>query len=309
MPSIRRTKSTDPTNALPKTVRLSAYDKNFEQHLIDHNVYPDAHEHADGRPALEPGNMDQVRLDLLAPRASSPSPSPFLESAFRDFKRKNNTISEGTVMRNAVPIIAGDIDIPNEGNLPFTNMESIAGEAIVKAVPDFFDGARPSAVDKRVRKDLSQLIMPTEHAGVPAVPNFYLEAKSGAVARVAPRQALHDGAIGARAMHSLQNYGKEEPVYDGNAYTCSSTYHASTGTLQLYAHHVTPPIAPGGRPEYHMTQIDGYVLTGSRKHFVEGVAAFRNARDFAQRHRDKFIHEANATARQLDVPPVNEAET
>lgn len=26
----------------------------------------------------------------------------------------------------------------------------------------------------------------------------------------------------------------------------SSIYHAGIGTLQLYAHHVTPPAAPGG---------------------------------------------------------------
>jgi len=28
-----------------------------------------------------------------------------------------------------------------------------------------------------------------------------------------------DEAYGARAMHSLQSYGEEEPVYDANAYT------------------------------------------------------------------------------------------
>jgi hypothetical protein len=212
-------------------------------------------------------------------------------------------------MRNVIPIIAGTNSIPNEGNLPFTNMESIVGKGIVKAVPDFFDGARPGNVDKGVRKDLSQLIIPTKYVDVPVVPNFYLEAKACGESSIAQRQALQDGAIGARAMHSLQNHGKEEPMYDGNAYTCSSTYHARSGTLQLYAHHVTPPTEPRGRPEYHMTQMDGYVLIGSRKHFVEGVTAFRNARDFAQRHRDKLIHEANARARQLDAAPVNEPET
>jgi hypothetical protein len=45
----------------------------------------------------------------------------FSESAFRDFKRKNNTKSEGTVMRNVIPIPAGGASIPNEGNLAFTN--------------------------------------------------------------------------------------------------------------------------------------------------------------------------------------------
>jgi hypothetical protein len=107
-------------------------------------------------------------------------------------------------------------------------------------------------------------------------------------------------------MHTLQNYGEEEPAYDGNAYTYSSTYHA--GTLKLYAHHATPPTAPDERPEYHMTQLGGYMMTHSRERFVEGASAFRNARDLAQRHRDQLIQEANATARQSDVEASHEAE-
>ncbi|KAK4107609.1 hypothetical protein N656DRAFT_772451 [Canariomyces notabilis] len=158
--------------------------------------------------------------------------------------------------------------------------------------------------------NLNKLIVPTRHASAPVAPNFFLETKgpSGG-ADVALRQALHDGAIGARAMHSLQNYGAEEPTFDGNAYTYSSTYHAGTGTLQLYAHHVAPPTAPDGRPEYHMSQIEAYALTGSRKRFVEGATAFRNARDMARRHRDGFIQSANARARQTDAEAPPEAES
>ncbi|RYP49979.1 hypothetical protein DL768_004414 [Monosporascus sp. mg162] len=80
---------------------------------------------------------------------------------------------------------------------------------------------------------------------VPVAPNFFLEAKAPkGAANVLKRQACYNGAYGARAMHALQNYGEEELGFDGNAYTYSSTCHA--GTLKLYAHHVTPPTAPGG---------------------------------------------------------------
>jgi hypothetical protein len=107
-------------------------------------------------------------------------------------------------------------------------------------------------------------------------------------------------------MHSLQNYGEEEPSYDGNAYTFSSTYHA--GQLKLYDHHVTAPTTPGGRLEYHMTQLDSYAMTGKREKFIEGATAFRNARDLAQRNRDRFIQTANARARQTDAEAPSEAE-
>ncbi|KAK5651101.1 hypothetical protein OQA88_13283 [Cercophora sp. LCS_1] len=306
--SSRRTKSTKATTISSKARRSSAYDDDFEQHLLDYDVYPEGYEYANDRQTPEPGNMDEARLELLAPRASL-SPSHFPESAFRDFKRKNNTKSEGTVMRNVILIIAGNTNIPNEGNLPFTNFESLTGGLTVNAVPDFFDGAPPGHVDKSVREDLSQMIVPTKHTNVPVAPNFFLEAKAPrGGADVAQRQACYDGAHGARAMHSLQSYGKEEPVYDGNAYANSSTYHAGTGTLQLYAHHITAPTDPEGRPEYHMSQIDAYALTGSRKGFVEGATAFRNARDLARRHRDEFIQDANARARRSDAVLVDEPE-
>lgn len=44
----------------------------------------------------------------------------------------------------------------------------------------------------------------------------------------------------------------EELVYDNKAYSFTSTYHAGTGTLQIYATRPTAPTVPGGKPEYHM---------------------------------------------------------
>ena len=104
----------------------------------------------------------------------------------------------------------------------------------------------------------------------------------------------YDGAYGARAMHTLQNYGKSQPEYDGNAYTYSSTYHPTTGTLQLYTHHVTAPADTTSRPEYHMTQIDIWGMTGNIHTFRRGATAFRNARDLARSHRDRFILASNS---------------
>lgn len=303
--SSRRSKSTRATEVSSTTKPSSAYDDAFEQHMIDNSLYPEGYEYPDSRLTPEPQNMDQLRLEYSVARASL-SPSQFPDSAFRNFKKKNKTSSEGSVMRNVIPIIAGDPDIPNEGNLPFTNIESMTGGATVKAVPDFFDGARPGNIDKAVRDDLSRIIIPTKHADVPVAPNFFLEAKAPkGGADVALRQALHDGAIGARAMHALQNYAEEDPSFDGNAYSYSSTYHAGTGTLQLYTHHVTAPTTPGGRPEYHMTKLRGFEMTDSRGTFVQGATTFRNVRDMAQKNRASFIQTANTRALQArpETPP------
>lgn len=295
------TKSTDPTSATqhaPNTVRSSAYDVNFEQHFIDNGIYPVHYDYEDASLHLEPNNISEIKAAMAAPRPSL-SPSQITPEQFRAFNIKNNTASEGTVMRTIIPMIAGDYDIPNEGHLPFTNLQSMTKEATVKPVPDFWDGSPPDALNSTLRddKELNPRIIPTKHPRAPVAPNFFLEAKapSGGV-DVARRQAMGDGAYGARGMHSIKNYGLEQPDFDGNAYTYSSTYQA--GLLKLYSHHPSAPPGSGDNPRYHMTQLRGYDLTDSRDAYREGTAAVRNIRDLAKRQRDQLIKEANARTSQ-----------
>lgn len=74
----------------------------------------------------------------------------------------------------------------------------------------------------------------------------------------------------------------------------SSTY--LDGQLKLYTHYPTAPKAPGGGPEYHMTQIKAFAMTSDRETFVQGATAFRDARELANWHRDSFIQDANSRA-------------
>ncbi|KAM3518110.1 hypothetical protein NHJ13051_008429 [Beauveria bassiana] len=306
--SSRRAQSTTATTVSSRAKRSSAYDKDFEQNLIDHGIYPEGFEHTDGRSTPEPENSDDIVRDLSQPRASL-SPSQFSASAFKSFKLANSrVISEGKVMADILPIIRGNTDILNEGNLPFTNLDSITDGTTVDAVPDLYDGSHLKELHKTVRQDLSKLVIPTSHGRAPVVPNFFIEAKAPrGGADVAKRQACLDGAVGSRAMHSLQNYGENKPVYDGNSRTFSSTYHAGTGTLQLYAHHVTGPTVDGEQPEYHMTQMRTFGMTDTRETFIVGATAFRNARDLAQQQRQTFIRAANARASQLKLVGTSES--
>ncbi|KAF7544205.1 hypothetical protein G7046_g9835 [Stylonectria norvegica] len=294
----RETVSKKATSNILKLKRSSAYDDNFEQHLLDHNIYPEGYYFADGRPAPEPSNIDRFRQEILIAGVSLSS-SLISESVFWDFKKKSKTKSEGTLMRTVIPILMGISDIPNEGHLPFTNFISITDEATVKAIPDFFDGAHPRSINKDVSNTLGRYIIPTNHATVPVLPNFFLEAKAPkGGSDVALRQACIDGACGARAMHQLQNYGATEIIYDGNAYTYSFTYHY--GTLRLYTHHIRAP-AMTEEPEYYMTQIATWGMTDNIDACRHGLAAFRETRELAQRQRDSFIQTANARASQDSV--------
>lgn len=280
-----------------KTRRSSAYDNDFEQHLDDHHIYIRNRK-------SKPGGLEGLYQRLPQQRTSL-SPSRFFDTAFEGFQQKNeDVIDEGDVMRSVVPIICGDADIPSKQNLLFTRLDPIINNTTVNAKPDFYDGARLKDVDKRVREDIGNFIIPTGHAIAPVAPNFFLEVKrpSGG-ADVAKRQACYNGALGARAMHRLQSYREEEPVYDGNAYTITSTYH--DGTLKMYTTHLTQAV--NGTTAYHMTQIDGWNLTGNPNTCRQGLTHFRNGRDWAQEQRDAFISAANERARSTNAEPPSES--
>lgn len=89
------------------------------------------------------------------------------------------------------------------GDMPFNNLQRFDSELSVPQ-PDKYYGARPDQIDERVRNDLDQGIIPSTSKQHPAGPNSFLEGK-GASGRpdVAQRQAMYDGAVGARAMLHL----------------------------------------------------------------------------------------------------------
>ncbi|KAG8418638.1 hypothetical protein J3459_012159 [Metarhizium acridum] len=290
-----RTRSTNATTLSLKR-RSSAYDTNFGQHCIEHNIYPPVYKFPDGSRTPKPANFGDIRQALKVPRGSLSS-SIVPETAFKDFEDKTATESEGTVMRKVIPLIAGDADIPNEGHLPFINLNSITGDTTIFPVPDFFDGAHPGALDKKVRQDLDKIIIPNKKVGIPVAPNFFLEVKGPTgTPKVAVWQAVLDGAHGALIMHTLQNYLLDEPTFDGNAYAFSSTL--IDGCLKLYAHHLTAPAKSEQMPGYHTTLVKACALSDDEV-YSEGRRAFRNLRVRAQEDRDRFIQMANARARSL----------
>ena len=139
---------------ISKTRKSTAYDPDFDQHLIDHGVYPEGY--GGVRNLQEPLNCEEINARLALPRASL-SPSRFTREIYLDFKGKNqDALTEGTVMSTAFPIIAGSacIPIPHSENLYFGNLKDLTDGSISKAKPDFYDGSRPIDLHKDIREDL-----------------------------------------------------------------------------------------------------------------------------------------------------------
>lgn len=166
-----------------------------------------------------------------------------------------------------LPTIFNTINQPFSMNTIFGNLAPLTDGFFAPAKPDVYYGARFKNFDRSIRDELGYHIIPSIIKNKLLIPNLFIKIKRpDGSAAVMQKQARYDGAIGARGIHSLQNYGNNEPVYNGRPYTFSSTYHV--GQFKLYAHHITEPTTPGGRPEYHITQLRGFDMTDSREIFV-----------------------------------------
>ncbi|KAL9009738.1 MAG: hypothetical protein Q9173_005261 [Seirophora scorigena] len=287
--SRKRAKTGRESGTSSSTRKTSAYDPPFEQHLIDHGIYPEGY--GDDEDFEEPANIEDINRRLAQPR-SSLSPSRFTREQFLDFKKKNReALTESKVMSKAFPIIAGTADIPSQENLRFTNLQDLTDGSITKAQPDFYDGARPEDLDKQIREELGPYIVPSTNTAAPCLPNFFTEGKGpDGSAPVCKLQATYDGALGARGMHELRSYVDPETVYDNNAYTITSTYHGGTGTLAMYTTHPVESTNPNHQTEYRMTQLNSYAMTGNPDSFRQGAGAWRNGiQDFTARRQENNI--------------------
>ncbi|CAK7275635.1 hypothetical protein SEPCBS119000_006772, partial [Sporothrix epigloea] len=230
----------------PTSKKTTPFDANFGLHLADHNIHK--------LNSMQKPDLAELLAALARPR-KSPSLSNFSDSDFDTFVE--NVLGSSNihdVLTYVISTILGPrvSSYDTAQNVLFENMQPITDETVAVAKPQLYDGASPVLLSKHVRDQLSNLIIPSIAEGTPVVPNFFLEVAEDNSLKVAKLQARYHGAIGARAMHSLQNFGKKVPEYDGKWYTYSSSY-LSDGFIQIYAHHVTRPALNGLMPDYKMT--------------------------------------------------------
>ena len=285
---------TTATTSTTTTGNIRPHHRNFQQHLIDHGIYPHAYKYPDGRIPAKPTNWEEINQRLAQSR-SSLSPSKISQDAFEEFVQADAHASkENKVTSSVIPIIEGEIRDGKcvSGGIRLTNLDHLTDGTLSPGNPDQFHGARPEQLNRQIRNELRGHIVPSTQEDLPMAPNFFLAAKGpDGSAAVARRQACYDGALGARGIQSLQSYGQSEPVYDNNAYTITSIY--NDGTLKIYTSHPSQPTGPENRPEYYMTQLNCWSMTGNPENFRQGATAYRNARDWAKEKRDGFIEAAN----------------
>ncbi|KAH8425289.1 uncharacterized protein LDX57_003048 [Aspergillus melleus] len=314
----------------------TVYDPDLEVHLIDHGIFPPSALYPDGTELSKPENLAEIQRHLRVPHPSLALSEDSLRKKYKETTIANNrAIDKQMVIINVLSILDGpqySLSFHAGGNHLFTNLAPLTDGTLANAKPDFYDGAPPIQLNLRTREQLSDQITPTRRSDRdrPIAPTFFVEVngKDGSPAALS-LQALYDGALGARAMHSLQRYGnaheerdrlhdcdgsgpahahahahpnththdsdrERDPDYDNHAYTMTCTFQA--GTLGIYVTHPTraPSNAdPARQTDYVMTQVGHYSLIGSPESYQQGLTAYRNSRELAKKYRDEFVRRAN----------------
>lgn len=268
-----------------KTPRVSAYSPNFAQILADNGVFQASRSHR----AANHHDWNEV---LIQPRPSL-SPSRMSDGHYDRFvKAIEGAETEAEVMSNVFPKIVGNPRYPSRQNVPLGNLDPIA-EGIVVPQPDYYEGDIPRRGNRQLRRQLESSIVPSSRTSYPFLPNLFVEAKGpdGSLA-VAKRQASHDGSLGARAMHRVENLGRRREVFDNKARTASAILHGE-GSLALFSHHLSQPMGRGTPSETFMTPLRSFDLADSPSSFRQGVGALRNASDYTHQHRTSSIQNAH----------------
>ncbi|RDA93695.1 hypothetical protein CP533_4893, partial [Ophiocordyceps camponoti-saundersi (nom. inval.)] len=288
------------------TPTVGLYDDNFQQHLIDNGVYPHRFRYPEGHLPPLPANLEDIKQALCEPRLFERRIS---KHRFNDFSLTDaELVSKSEVMTHIVlPVLEGHAQ-ENQAHVKrvsLINLDPLTDGTLFAASPDLCYGAYPEELARTMRQRLSSLIVPTLTMGLIA-PNFFIETgyPRGSAA-IAQRQLCHDMALGERGQIALLSVGKSRPVYDNCAHTLGYTYQC--GALRLYAMHAIEPSTATSKPEYVMTQVDAYCLTGDLMTFDQGIRALRNGRDWAKRQRDHAIAKANDRgAWEHNLPPPTE---
>lgn len=103
--------------------------------------------------------------------------------------------------------------------------------------------------------------MPSINPAVLYLPNFFTKGKGpNRNTAVYKRQALYDGAVGARGVHKLRSYVNSEMADNNNIYTIISTYYYSS-LLTVYTFHPTTSKNTTNPTKYYITQLRSFAIT------------------------------------------------
>lgn len=93
-------------------------------------------------------------------------------------------------------------DIPRSGGFAFEKSRHLTDGSLMAASAESYDGCRPGELDRSVREQLGEYIVPSIETGVLCLPTFFTESKGPhGLEGIGERQVLYAGILGTRGAH------------------------------------------------------------------------------------------------------------
>ncbi|GJN81996.1 hypothetical protein VFPFJ_02892 [Purpureocillium lilacinum] len=286
----------DPATTVSEVDEDGPYDAAFAQHLVDHGVVPKGvfpHGFVDptgSKSPSQPDNLSELHKVSCRRRASLAGSDP----GYDEFVKTDDLVNDGMETPEALlPLLEGSSNQCETigGGVPFSNLDHLTDGSLVAAQPGTYHGVLQNTFRPRVLAKLRQQIVPSLDRWDPVLPTVFLEAKSpNACEKASVCQMLYTMALGARAYRSLQDAaGGRGPVrIDHGAYTFGAVYRC--GWLQLFACYVRERNKKGWCVPVLLGEWD---IRANSQSFCDGMAAYRNVRDWAAAKRVELVQQAN----------------
>lgn len=320
-----------------KTKSSSPYDAAFKQQLIDFNIYPINHILASNAPPAAPDNLQDIIHEVCGNGRASLEPEAFGSEQHERFWRSYILGTSEEPQSRTLDMIEGDkLSLSSahvkRGPAKLNNLRPLVPANFVPGNPDRVYGARPETLDRSVRDRLETLILPTTAKDI-LCPNFIVHVKGpDGTPKVAEIQAVYDGALAARGIQALWEFGSERgPQQNAEqqererereqeeeqeeqatiARTITCTF--ADGVLRMFAvarRHRDPASRrlrrlrlqqqTRSQPddiEYVTTRLGSWFMAEELDGFRKGALAFRNGLEWARKQRDEAIERANERVR------------
>ncbi|CEJ84331.1 hypothetical protein VHEMI03446 [[Torrubiella] hemipterigena] len=195
-----------------------------------------------------------------------------------------------------IQALVGDENILSGRNVLFDGLSPITECCPLTPRPALYDGSEPSTLQALLKQPgADKVLMPSLDGKQPAAPNFFLEiAPPQPVSKIFSHiKAQYVGTYGVRAMEFLKNYGKEKPVYGGNAYVFSAVFGVEDYHLDIFLHYQLAADPDGGTitDTIHTFRMDSVSLWNNAS-CRQAVATLRSVRAMAAEAREMLVDHA-----------------
>lgn len=158
----------EPEATDPEISSTMAYTAAWEQHMIDHSIFPPRY-HLTQKPA----NLGDIQT-MLKRRRPSLDQARFSDDGFSKLEKNNEEAkSKSSALTLVFSTFIGKLDIPHVQNSSFQNLRYLTDGSIPMPRPEFYDEAHPLKIGWELQEDLAKLIMPSTNPSVPILPTFW----------------------------------------------------------------------------------------------------------------------------------------